>query len=227
MTVSDVFEQLVAQNLGKPVEKEDPTNVDQCMDWIFAYVDALGIPRSTVRHLLAYQVWTQATNETRQYFDLIPNTTTFVPKKGDIGVFGTGVGTAGHVCLTDGNGDTKTFQSADQNWNGHKYIEYIWHNYNSFLGVLRPKQVYSQQSTQGGGATVANMYKGQDISNPEAMKVCVDVWVRYMIDKTIVDKSTLDALQKQFDDYKKSVPQVDPKAQQVFEHIQQIAKLVQ
>lgn len=134
------LEELVAQNLGKPVEREDASNLDQCMDWAFAYVDALGIPRSAIRHLRAYQIWTEATAETKQYFDLIPNTPTGVPPKGALVIFDTTVGVSGHVCIASGNADgLKTFQSTDQNWNGHLYIEYIWHNYNGVLGWLVPK----------------------------------------------------------------------------------------
>ncbi len=135
------LDQLVTQNLGKPVEREDPTNVDQCFDWAFAYIDALSIPRTTIRHLRAYEIWTLATDETRRYFDLIPNTPTAVPQKGDIVIFDTTVGVSGHVCIASGNNDgTKTFQSTDQNWNGHLFIEYIWHNYTGVLGWLRPKK---------------------------------------------------------------------------------------
>ncbi len=135
------LDQLVAQNLGKPVEREDPTNVDQCFDWAFAYVDALGIPRSAIRHLRAYEIWTLATDETKKYFDFIPNTPAGVPQKGDMVIFGTAVGISGHVCVASGNNDgTKTFQSTDQNWNGHAYVEYVWHNYTGVLGWLRPKK---------------------------------------------------------------------------------------
>ncbi len=143
MTQQEIYtalDQLVTANLGKPVEREDASNLDQCYDWFFAYCDALKIPRDAVRHLYAYEIWTKATDQTRQYFDLIPNTPTGVPQKADVPIFDTTVGTAGHVCVADGNvSGTTTFQSTDQNWNGHKYVEYIWHNYNGCLGWLRPK----------------------------------------------------------------------------------------
>lgn len=162
MTPAEILDQLIAQNLGKPVEKEDPSNLDQCFDWAFAYVDVLGIPRSAIRHLRAYEIWTLATAETRQYFDLIPNSPSFIPQKGDMPIFGTEIGPSGHVSTATGIGNLNTFQSADQNWNGHKYIEYITHSYGGsqgLLGVLRPKN--QTISTQGGDTVDQNAINGQ------------------------------------------------------------------
>lgn len=132
------YEDFIKQNLGKPVEREDASNLDQCFDWAFAYLDdVLGVPRSAIRHLLALQIWTQATDETRTYFNLVPNTPTGTPPKGALVIFGTEVGPAGHVSLASGNNQgTTMLQSTDQNWAGHKYIEYIWHSYGGRQGVL-------------------------------------------------------------------------------------------
>lgn len=155
------YEDFIKANLGKSVEREDPTNVDQCVDWAFAYLDdVLGVPRSAIRHLRAYQIWTDATDETRKYFDLIPNTATNTPQKGDLVVFDTTVGVSGHICLASGNvSGVDTFQSTDENWNGHLYIEYIWHSYNGVLGWLRPKTVTTTPiptPSASGGALPAN-----------------------------------------------------------------------
>lgn len=180
------LEQLVKDNLGKAVEKEDSSNLDQCFDWLLAYVDALGIPRSAVRHFRAYEIWTLANDETRKYFDLIPNSLTAVPKKGDVPIFDKTVGPSGHVCLASGNSDgTKSFQSTDQNWNGHLFIEYIWHNYNGCLGWLRPKSTSKDDSA-------SNYYKGYDLTNKESMRIAVDILVRVQAGG-LIDKSLLQA----------------------------------
>ncbi len=72
-------------------------------------------------------------------FDRIANTTEFVPQKGDIAVWGAGLGnTYGHISIATGEGDTSNFYSYDLNWNG-KTVHKVQHNYNGFLGVLRPK----------------------------------------------------------------------------------------
>lgn len=167
-----ILDDLVLQNLGKPVEREDPSNYAQCMDWAFAYCDALGIPREAIRHLHAFEVWTLASDVTKKYFDLIPNTASFVPQKGDLVIFGTAVGVSGHICIASGNNSgTQTFQSTDENWSGHAYIEYIWHNYGpqtgdkrGVLGVLRPK-VQPASSTTVDGATFAKLVHNSGVSD--------------------------------------------------------------
>src|SRR5258708_3078383 len=90
MTYQDVqnkFDKFYNQNINQSVEAEDPSALDQCMDLVFKWCDALGIPRETIRHQYAHEVWDKATDVTRQYFDLIPNSDSFVPQKGDIAVF--------------------------------------------------------------------------------------------------------------------------------------------
>lgn len=69
----------------------------------------------------------------RDNFERIPNTPSFVPKKGDIGVFD---GKFGHICICDGKGSTSCFYSYDQNF-GKPECQRIKHNYTNFLGVLR------------------------------------------------------------------------------------------
>lgn len=169
MTAQEIntkLEQLVKDNLGKPVEREDASNLDQCYDWFFAYCDAIGVPRAAVRHLRAYEIWTLANDETKKYFDLIPNSQTFVPQKWDVGIFGTDVGVSGHVCICSGNNSgLDTFQSTDQNWNGHAYVEYIWHNYNGFLGVLRPKTQAVQTPTTSDQQAIIDQLRAQRDGN--------------------------------------------------------------
>lgn len=71
-------------------------------------------------------------------FDRIANTATFVPQKGDICVWGEGLGEYGHVSIATGDGNTSKFTSHDLNW-GSKYVKLVEHNYKGFLGVLRAK----------------------------------------------------------------------------------------
>lgn len=133
------FNQFFSLYNGKPVEKEDSSNLNQCFDLAFAWVDLLNIPRETIRHFYAYQIYTLAGDVTKQYFDLIPNTPDGVPQAGDLVVFGQAVGVAGHVCVANGTGDVNTFDSEDQNWSGKQYAMLVHHNYNGVLGWLRPK----------------------------------------------------------------------------------------
>ncbi len=130
------------------VEVGDPTNFAQCMDLAFAWCDYVGVPHSAISHFYAYQIWTQPLDSTVQYFDFIPNTKMGIPQTGDIIIFGTGVGIAGHVCIKDATpGTTSTFTSYDQNWDtphfndgsGNPICRTVQHTYPLVLGWLRLK----------------------------------------------------------------------------------------
>ena len=69
---------------GQWIEVSDRTNSSQCMDLVYAFIFCLDIPKATIQHLYAYQVYTEATDFTRQYFDLIPNLIDTVPQAGDL-----------------------------------------------------------------------------------------------------------------------------------------------
>lgn len=167
MTFSDFFNKYN----GKAVEREDSSNLDQCFDLAFAWCDEQGIDRAAIRHLYAYQIFTQPTDTTRKYFDLIPNTRTGVPQSGDMVIFGTAVGFAGHVCIASGKGDTNTFESLDQNWDtAHfnmgkdpntglliPYTRMVTHNYNFCLGWLRVRQQAPAQPQPATGTTQADL----------------------------------------------------------------------
>lgn len=151
--MQNTFDQWFAKVNGQSIEREDSSNLDQCFDLAFDWCDTLNIPRDAIRHEFAYQIWTLANDTTKQYFDLIPNTADFVPQVGDVGIYDTTVGPAGHVAMENGVGDTTSHNSADQNWDTLHfnkgtdpktgllvpYTRLVNHNYNGFLGVLRPK----------------------------------------------------------------------------------------
>lgn len=70
-------------------------------------------------------------------FTRIANTPSFVPQKGDIVIWGTGLGNKyGHIAIATGEGNTSQFYSYDLNW-GQKVVHKVLHNYKGFLGVLR------------------------------------------------------------------------------------------
>jgi hypothetical protein len=110
----------------------------QCVDLVKDYFPkVIGIP--AIRNN-AKDYWT---NYPTAHFTKIANTPSFIPKRGDIMVWGTGVGTYGHIAICEGEATTNYFVSLDQNWpysNGTTPSKYIRHNYNSVLGVLRPKK---------------------------------------------------------------------------------------
>lgn len=134
------FDEFFTANNGKSVETEDPTNLYQCMDLAFAWCDAMGVPRETIRHLNAFEVWTQPIDITLQYFDFIPNTPMGAPKAGDLVIFNQGVGPSGHISIATGNGDPKGFTSFDQNWNGVASAQLVNHIYTDVYGWLHKKE---------------------------------------------------------------------------------------
>lgn len=138
--MKDKFDLFSSWILGQGVEISDKSNAFQCMDLMYGWTLFLNFPKSTVQHGYAYQVFTAPTATTRQYFDIIPNSDTFVPQVGDIGVFNqTASNVAGHVCICNGVGNTSNFQSIDENWAGQTFVTLVTHSYSNFLGVLRPK----------------------------------------------------------------------------------------
>ena len=89
----------------------------------------------------AYEIYTNYANQPgKELYERIPNTPGFVPIKGDIMVWGQGLGKWGHVAICNGEGDTTWFESYEQNWTGNNDpVALIKHNYSNVLGVLRPK----------------------------------------------------------------------------------------
>jgi len=114
----------------------------QCMDLMHQYcIDVLGI--SDKRVLAAPTAKDVFLNFNAVYgheqFDLIPNTPTGVPKKGDILFWGTGLGPAGHVAIYL-SGDVMSIQSFDQNFPTGSKPHTQNHSYKGILGWLRVKQ---------------------------------------------------------------------------------------
>lgn len=123
---------------GLYCEKEDTDALNQCMDLAFAWCDNLGIPRETIRHAYAYQVFENPLPVTTQYFDLIANTPTNEASEGDLIVWHRG--DLFHIAIFK-SGDVNNFKSFDQNWpikskchiQDHQYIEGV-------IGWLHPKE---------------------------------------------------------------------------------------
>jgi len=151
--MQDKINRFIAAHNNQSIEAEDPSALDACMDELFAWCDFLGIPRSAVRRQFAYQVWENADDETRKYFDLIPNTPTNVSQAGDVLCFKRVNGIViGHVSVDIGKSDINNAISFDQNWdtlhyfhldaqgNHIPYCRTVVHaGYYGVIGFLRPK----------------------------------------------------------------------------------------
>lgn len=161
------------------------------MDLAYLWVFCLGYPKATIQHLYAYEAFTKPNDITYKYFDLIPNSATFIPNDGDLCVFQSGV--AGHIGIALGGGTTSTFKDFEQNWPTGTNASVRDRNYNTpkLLGVLRPKVFFSTEPL---------MYKGLDIHNDDSNKVAVDNLVDLqnglLVRKEQVDQITNDLNKK-------------------------------
>lgn len=142
MAIKQLFTQFYANVNGQHVEVSDDSNINQCMDLAYLWTFSLGFPKATIQRLYAKEVYTKATDLTRQYFDVVPNSPTGVPPAGALVVFDATSGNiAGHISIASGVGDTNTFQSFDQNFSPGQRATLVTHNYNTpkVLGWLVPK----------------------------------------------------------------------------------------
>jgi hypothetical protein len=148
-TFADVDNFLSRYN-GKSVDRDGRYGA-QCVDFAAQYtselygVNYLPTPRTNG----ARDVYEQFSLGSK--FNRIPNTLAFIPRKGDVVVWGAMTGNQyGHIAIADGEGDTNYFYSYDQNWGNVKRVQRIRHNYKNVLGVLRPKELQAAPAPQQG-----------------------------------------------------------------------------
>lgn len=150
------FDQFISNYLGKATDVDG--NGVQCVDLIKVYLkNVFGIPYQSFGHAKDYyESFNNSTHAVlRQHFTRIANDPDFVPKKGDITVWGADVSSShnyGHIAIAKGVGNTSEFYSYDQNWNGSACHE-VKHTYKAFLGVLRPKDQSKITGSSGGTST--------------------------------------------------------------------------
>lgn len=135
-----IFDKWVNAYYGKKIDYDKVYGV-QCVDLIKHYVEnVLGIKPQSIGNAIEYYNKRKTSSYLKDNFTWLDNTPSFVPKKGDICVFTSKTG-HGHVSVATGEGTTNYFYSYDQNYPNSKGepMTKINHSYNSFLGVLRPK----------------------------------------------------------------------------------------
>jgi len=162
---------------GKGVEVEDPSNRDQCMDLAFAWLDNLGVPRATIRHLYAYQAFSQPNDLTRQYFDLVQGKAS----PGDLIVWNTQVGIAGHISIFVSGNFPTGFTSFDQNWPSGSKSHLQWHNNFGIAGVLKLKKGDQNMATKA-SKEIVNGFYATVLGRPASDKEQKD-WAGQDVDK--------------------------------------------
>lgn len=134
------FDKWVNDNLGRGIDYDGTYGV-QCVDLAKHYIrHVLGITPQSIGNAIEYYNKRRTSSYLTKNFDWIDNTPSFIPKKGDLCVFTSKSGN-GHISVATGEGTTSYFYSYDQNFPKakHEPMTKIKHTYNSFLGVLRPK----------------------------------------------------------------------------------------
>lgn len=131
------YNEFINTYLGKGFDYDKVAGV-QCVDLIKMYLNKVFDlnPGSWGNAKDYYENYNNLPLKTS--FTRIENTPSFMPQKGDIVVWGAGLGNKyGHIAIATGEGDTHQFYSHDLNW-GSKTVHKVLHNYKGFLGVLRP-----------------------------------------------------------------------------------------
>lgn len=137
-----VFDEFVAKYKGQHIDYDGVAGY-QCVDLIKFYLrDVFGIYAGAWGNAKDYWNITARPN-VADYFYNVPNTPDLVVERGDIVVWGAMNGNPyGHVAIGLGLGDTKGFQSLDQNWGNNfneRAVRQIGHSFNGVIGVLRVK----------------------------------------------------------------------------------------
>lgn len=131
------FDEFIKKYLGRAVDYDGSCGA-QCVDLIKMYLKiVLGITPKAIGNAHAYFDNFALHSFLNKNFVRIKNSKKFVPLKGDICVWSKKMNKYGHVSIATGAGDTNKFISYDMNWGG-KEMRMVEHDYNYFLGVLRP-----------------------------------------------------------------------------------------
>lgn len=137
------YDEFINAHVGKAVDMDGVAGA-QCVDLIIAYLYELFDSGVTNWYMDAHHYWELFDSKPwlKNNFTKIANTSSFVPKKGDIMVWSPALSSGGwgHIAICTGEGNTSYFYSYDQNWTGrHDACTKIKHNYNCVYGVLRAK----------------------------------------------------------------------------------------
>ena len=91
--------QFVSNLNGQFVEVSYRPATYQCFDLVYAWVFCLDVPKATIQHGSAFEIWTKASSLTREHFDLIENKLETIPEAGDLVVWSDKYGKYGHVAI--------------------------------------------------------------------------------------------------------------------------------
>lgn len=150
------YNEFIEKYVGKSFDYDGVAGV-QCVDLIKMYLDKVfNIKAGSWGNAKDYYLNFEKLPISK-YFRKIKNTNSFIPQKGDICVWGSGLNIYGHVAIATGEGDTKYFYSYDLNWSSKK-VKKVLHSYKGFLGVLRYKGSEEIMKTYKNGSTKEEVF---------------------------------------------------------------------
>lgn len=131
---------------NKKVDRWDTSNLNQCTDLFLAYLDeVLGlasiIPIGIVN---AYDIYNK-THKFTPHSTKIKNDPNAIPQYGDVIIWGSGYGPAGHVAIFT-EGDVNKFKAFSQNDPIGSSCVIKEYTYRNVLGWLRPNNMPKEQS---------------------------------------------------------------------------------
>ena len=127
------YDEFVNKYNGKKVEAGgSPSALYQCVDLANAYISEV-LNQPIILGTNAQDFPSKAGS----FYTWTPNSPTGVPEKGDIVIWR--ISTYGHIAISHGEGDAKSFRSFDQNWPVGTPAHLVWHDYNNVIGWLHPK----------------------------------------------------------------------------------------
>ncbi len=130
MTIKEFF----SKYDGKGIDWDNSYGF-QCVDLYDQYcVEVVGAPIILVEG--AKDIWNSYPVD---YFERVLNTVDGVPIEGDVIIWGSGLGTYGHVAIYS-EGDVNRFTSFDQNYPVGSKCHFQEHTYGYVIGWLRPKK---------------------------------------------------------------------------------------
>lgn len=145
-SMSEIYKTFFEKYNGQGVEKSDSSNFRQCVDLIWAFLDEMKIPRDSIRNFdperpYASQIYTNADEDTRKDFEVVPYEEGMKLKLGDLAVWGEEVGsTAGHVAIATGKENiyfSQNYPIEEYPEDRKAHLQEI--STRGLMGVLRPR----------------------------------------------------------------------------------------
>lgn len=215
--MKDKLTQFISNLNGQFVEVSSISAPNQCMDLAYNWVFCLDIPKSTIQQSAAYQVWSNASDFTRQYFELLENKVETIPQVGDLFIMGkTSSFPYGHIGIVIEATQTK-MKCFEQNFPTGTNSHIQDRGYTGVVGFLRPKANLNSSLPQWFETLLQE--GGLSINDESKIRIYFEKAKRYDEDTRILQeqvKSANDALAEKslevsglLDKYQKSSSRVD------------------